>query len=88
MVDNACPFVAFQAIQKFFNTISSCKLRKSSGFDLLCVQSLPAIRRLTLVAAFHTSINSASTNLTPFSILAPGQFLESIAITALTGNIL
>ena len=88
VINNTGLFISFKAVQECFNTVPSGKFRKSPWLDLFREQSLSTFRWFAFITAFNVFVDSASADLAPFRVLAPGKFLEPIPLASLAGHIL
>jgi hypothetical protein len=88
MINYTRLFVSFKAVQQFLNAVPPGEFRKGACFDLFRIQTFPAFRRPAFETAVQIFIGPASANLTPFRVLAPGQFHEAVPFASFAGYIL
>ncbi len=88
MIDDPALFIALQAVKKLIQAVSPYKFCKRTGFDFLSVKTSAALCRVAFIASGQFLFNHASAVLTPFGILAPGQFQKSVSSAPPAGYIL
>ena len=79
--------IAFKAVQEFFHTVPACKFGKRTRLDLLCIKTFTTVRRLALIASANVLSNTALAHLTPFRVLAPGEFLKAVPFAAFANHV-